>query len=202
MTTRHSLFAALACCVCCVAAVTACAVEGPYNPDNLAADQLGRVSGICQTVMGLSPSEPLDGGYWMNNDRLDYYTSHYRGCIVSLSDSLQNVMDEQMTQEADADCRAKGLQPGNPDLALCVLNSVNNPPRPAARQATTALSATPVSLNLPAASGSFIYASPGETARREQVACAALGFSPSHSAFKGCVKGLSETLYAIDHPIT
>jgi hypothetical protein len=185
-----------------VAAVSACAVETPFNPDNLAADQLARVSGICQTVMGLSPDEPLDGGYWMNNDRLDYYTSHYRGCIVSLSDSLRNVMDEQMTQEADADCRAKGLESGSPDLALCVLNSVNNHSPPAARQATTALSATPVSQNLPPASGSFYYASPRETARREQTACAALGFSPSHSAFNGCVKDLTDTLYAIDHPIT
>jgi len=185
-----------------VAAVSACAVETPFNPDNLAADQLARVSGICQTVMGLSPDEPLDGGYWMNNGRLDYYTSHYRGCIVSLSDSLQNVMDAQMTQEADADCRAKGLEPGSPDLALCVLNSVNSHSPSAARQATIALSATPVSQNLPPASGSFYNASPGETARREQVACAALGFSPSHSAFNSCVKGLSDTFYTIDHPIT
>lgn len=202
MTMRHSLCAALACCVCCVAAVTACAVETPYNPDNLAADQFARVSGICQTVMGLSPNEPLEGGYWMGDDRLDYYTSHFRGCIISLSDSLQNIMDEEITQQADADCRAKGLEPGSPDLALCVLKSVNNRPRPASGQATLALSATPVSQNLPAASGSFFYASPRENGRREQVACAALGFSPSQSAFKSCVKGLSDTFYAIDHPIT
>jgi hypothetical protein len=51
------------------------------------------------------------------------------------------------------------------------------------------------------ASGSFLYASPHENARREQVACAALGFEPSQGAFKSCVKGLSDTFYAIDHPI-
>ena len=197
MTTRHSLATTL---VCCTAAMTACAVQRPYNPDDLAADQLARISGICQTVMGLTPKEPLEGGYWMNNDRLDYYTSHYRGCILSLSDSLQHVLNEQMTQRADADCRAKGFEPESPDLALCVLNSVNSPAR-APRQAA-APSATPASQSVPATSGSFFNASPGETARREQVACAALGFSPAHNAFDTCVKGLGDTFYAIDHPIT
>jgi hypothetical protein len=37
--------------------------------------------------------------------------------------------------------------------------------------------------------------------RREQVACAALGLEPTDGAFKSCVKGLSDTFYAIDHPI-
>jgi len=182
----------------CVVAVSACAAERAYNPDNLGPDQLTQVSNICQKVMGLSPEERLEGGYWMGNDRLDYWTSHYRGCVVSLSDSLQNVLDEQATQQADADCRAQGLAAGSPDLALCVLNSVSK--RPATVQ-TVAASATQVSQNLPAASGSFLYASPHENARREQVACAALGFEPSRGAFKSCVKGLDDTFYAIDHPV-
>src|SRR5690349_15313622 len=131
MNIRQTLLAAL---TCCAAAVTACAAEAPYNPDNLPPEQLARVAGICQRVMGLSPDEALEGGYWMGNDRLDYYTNHYRGCIVSLSDSLQGELDEQLTQQADADCRARGLQPGSPDLALCVLSSVNNRPRAATAQ--------------------------------------------------------------------
>ena len=198
MTTRYSLGTIL---VCCMAAMTACATKTPYNPDDLAADQVARVSSICQTVIGLSPNEPLEGGYWMNNDRLDYYTSHYRGCILSLSDSLQRSLKEQMTQQAQADCRADGLEAGSPDLAFCVLNSVNGR-SPVSGQATAVLSATPASQSLPAASSSFFYASPGETTRREQVACAALGFSPAHNAFGTCVKGLGDTFYTIDHPIT
>jgi hypothetical protein len=136
----------------------------------------------------------------MGNDRLDYWTSKYRGCVVSLSDSLQNATDNQVTQQADVDCRAKGYATGSPDLALCVLRSVNSHPNPAPAQSAAA-AATPVSEKLPTASGSYTYASPHENARREEVACAALGFEPSHGAFKSCVKGLSDTFYAIDHPI-
>jgi hypothetical protein len=136
----------------------------------------------------------------MGDDRLDYWTSTYRGCIVSLSDSLQNVMDDQVTQQADADCRAEGFKTGSPNLALCVLRSVNSRPNPPPAQSGAVPEIT-VSADLPAASGSYTYASPHEEARREQTACAALGFEPSRGAFKTCVKGLSDTFYAIDHPI-
>jgi hypothetical protein len=36
--------------------------------------------------------------------------------------------------------------------------------------------------------------------RREQMACAVLGFEPTHGAFESCVKGLGSTFYAIDNP--
>lgn len=196
MRMQLSLLAAMA---GCTLAMTACAAEVPYNPDNLGAEQLGRVTQICQKVLGLSPNEPLEGGYWMGNDRLDYYTNHYRGCITSLSDSLRSVLSDQATQQADADCRARGLQPGSPDLALCVLGAINDRPRQPVQ--TAAVTATPVSDNLPQASGSFFYAAPHENVRREQIACAALGFEPSQAGFKSCVKGLDDTFYSIDHPI-
>jgi len=197
MKIKHPLCAAVACCAVAIASISACAAEQIYNPDNLGNGQFARVSNICQSVMGLSPSEALSGGYWMGNDRLDYWTSKYRGCIVSLSDSLTSAMDNEVTQQADADCRAKGYGTGSPDLALCVLRSVNSSP---SRPPTTAV-AVPVSERPPAASGSYTYASPHENARREQVACAALGFEPSRGSFKSCVKGLDDTFYAIDHPI-
>jgi hypothetical protein len=200
MNIKHSLLAAIACGVIPCATLTAHAAESTYNPDKLGTAQFSRVANICQKVMGLSPNEALSGGYWMGDDRLDYWTSTYRGCIVSLSDSLQNVMDEHVTQQADADCRAKGYKTGSPKLALCVLHSVNSNPNPPPAQ-SAALPMIIVSVDLPAASGSYTYASPHEEARREQVACAALGFEPSHAAFKTCVKGLSDTFYAIDHPI-
>ncbi len=192
------LRAAAACCAFAIASISACAAEQIYNPDNLSSEQFARVPNICQNVMGLSPKEALSGGYWMGKDRLDYWTSKYRGCIVSLSDSLQSAMDEQVIQQADAGCRGKGFETGSPDLALCVLRSVTGRPGSPPAQTPTA---TPVSETLPRASGSSTYASPHETGRREQVACAALGFEPAHAAFKSCVKGLSDTFYAIDHPI-
>jgi hypothetical protein len=200
MNIKQPLLAAAACCAFAIASISACAAEQIYNPDNLSSEQFSRVPNICQNVMGLSPKEALSGGYWLGNDRLDYWTSKYRGCIVSLSDSLQSAMDERVTQQAAAGCRTKGFETGSPDLALCELRSVNSRPNSKPVQ-TAAATATPVGETLPRASGSFTYASPHETARREQVACTALGFEPAHAAFKSCMKGLSDTFYAIDHPI-
>ena len=199
MNIRKSLLITAAACALAGVSIVACATQPPYNPDRLGDAQYTRVTGICQNVMGLSPTERPSGGNWLGNDRLDYWTSHYRGCIVSLSDSLQSVNDTLVTQQADADCRAKGYRTGSPDLALCVLQTANSHPEPTPSSATAA-AATPVSEKLPAA-GSYFRASPRETVRREQVACAALGLEPTDGAFKSCVKGLSDTFYAIDHPI-
>jgi len=149
--------------------------------------------------MGLSPTERLTGGNWLGNDKLDYWTSHYRGCIVSLSDSLQNVRDTEVVRQAEEQCRAKGLLSGSPELALCVLQTANEHPEPTESQSAAA-GQTPVSEKF-AAAGSYYFASPRETARREQVACAALGLSPAEAEFKSCVQQLSATFYSIDHPI-
>jgi hypothetical protein len=166
---------------------------------------MGRVAGICQNVLGLSPTERLTGGNWMGNDKLDYWTSHYRGCLASLSDSQQGARDSAVVQQAEDRCRAKGLQPGSPDLALCVLQSANEHPEPATLQATANVPATATAQAIPgeptAAPGSFYFASTTEIARRERVACAALGLSPAQAEFKGCVQQLRATFYAIDHPI-
>lgn len=197
MKLKQSLLATLGFTSLIFAGFSACAAQPTYNPDSLGSADFSRVSNICQSVMGLSPSEALSGGYWLGNERLDYWTSKYRGCIVSLSDSLQRLLDTQTAAQADARCRAKGFETGSPDLALCVLRSINSPTADGPRGVT----ATPVSEKEPVARGSYTYASPHETARREQAACAALGFEPGQDAFKSCVKGLSDTFYAIDHPI-
>jgi len=199
MISRHSLLMAIACCAIMHASFTVRAAEPPYNPDHFGKDQLDHISKICQNVMGLNPDERLSGGKRMGNDRLGYWTSHYRGCILSLSDSLQHATDEQVTQQADADCRAKGFASGSSDLALCVIQSVNDHPDPEPIQASTA--ATRANPKPPTASGSFTDASPDEISHREQMACVALGLEPSHAARKSCVKDLSDTLYAVDHPI-
>ena len=200
MRSENFLLAAIECCAVAWWSITARAADPPYNPDHLASDQLARISNICQIGMGLSPDERLTGGNWMGNNRLDYWTSHYRACIISLSDSLQDAIDEQITQRADAECRAKGFESGSSDLSLCVIRSVNSHPDPPPARAPTA-AGPHASQDLPPASGSFASASPQERTRRERLACAALGLEPSRSAFKSCVKDLSYAFYAIDRPI-
>jgi hypothetical protein len=169
-----------------------------FNPDGLAEAQLSRITEVCQSVLGLSPKERLTGGDWSAaGGRLDYWTSHYRGCVTSLSDSLLQISDAQASGQADRDCRAHGYAGGTPDLALCVLSSKNtlhSAPTPGESASTT--------LALPAATGSFFYARPTETRRREEIACAALGLEPPRDEFRGCVKHLDDTFFAIDNPIT
>jgi hypothetical protein len=199
MSLRKKLFLMSAACALAGASAVGCATT-PYNPNNLRDAELARIAGICQNVMGLSPSERPTGGNWLGNDRLDYWTSHYRGCIVSLSDSLTHARDTTAGQQAEEECRAKGLLRGSPELALCVLQTAGKRPAPTAAPETTASAA--LLRQQFAATGSYYRASARETARREQVACAALGISPTdENAFVSCVKSLSNTFYSIDHPI-
>jgi hypothetical protein len=153
------------------AAIVSCAIlgtgvtaqaESPFNPDNLGSAQFTRVEQICETVLGLSANEPLEGGYRSGDDRLDYWTNHYRGCVTSLSDSLKSAVEERLL--------------------------------------TPRLSATGTP-TLPRAGGPFTYASAHETTHREQVACSALGAELSRNELESCVNGLSQTFYAVDHPI-
>src|SRR5580698_3217447 len=79
-----------------VLSISACAAATPaFNPDGLQEAQLSRVAQVCQNVMGLSPAERLIGGNWVGDSHLDYWTSRYRGCVTSLSDSVQSVGDQQ-----------------------------------------------------------------------------------------------------------
>lgn len=77
--------------IVCVAvgATAAAGTAAPYNPDHLAAAQISRVEGLCQNVLGLSPSERPSEGIWPGGLHLPRVVSHYQACIVSLSDSLQ-----------------------------------------------------------------------------------------------------------------
>jgi hypothetical protein len=186
-----------AACAAILASTVACATTpSEFNPDSLADAQLTHVTNVCQTVLGLSPKERLTGGDWRaQGERLDYWTSHYRGCVTSLSDSLMGISDSHANRQADSDCRARGYASGSPDLALCVLDAKD-------RLRATQTVNTSETLPLPAASGSFFYARPGETGRREQIACAALGLEPDGGDFSSCVKSLDDTFFAIDNPIT
>ena len=168
-----------------------------FNPDHLSEPRLTRIANVCETVMGLSPSERLTGGYWRGeSNELDYRTSHYRGCITSLSDYLMGKVDSRAIRRADAQCRAEGDANGSPALALCDLNSEK---RVSTTQGAGSI-ATNATVALPAASSSFFYASPDEARQRERKACAALGIDPSGGAFGTCVENLERTFFAIDNP--
>ena len=172
------------------------AAERPYNPDHLGPDQLARVSGICARVIGLSASEPLSSGYWLGNSRLDFDTNHYRGCIVSLSDSLQSALDVEISRQAVDNCHAKGLESGSADMALCVLEG-RHPNRASEQPVSTVTVLAPAR-----SSGSFFYASPHELNRREETACASLGLEPDQAGFGRCVKDLKDTFSSIDNPMS
>ena len=183
-----------------VLSTSACAAASPeFNPNGLQAAQISRVEAVCQNVMGLNPSERLVGGYWLGDSHLDYWTSRYRGCVTSLSDSVQGVGDAQAKQQADRACRAKGYADGSPDLALCVLQTARQ------TQGTESAAGATVSQQraqaLPGASGSLFYASAHERRQREELACAAVGIEPTGDAFKACVNDLQKTFHAIDTPI-
>ena len=179
--------------------LAACASVPTYNPDHLQAAQFARVSDICQTVMGLNPKEPLIGGDWMGEPRIDYATSHYRVCVLSLSDSLLAAADVQLTQNADAACRGKGLVRGSSDLALCVLQQVND--RSARSEPAQVAADAAILTQLPQAPTSYYRASPHDYVRREQLACAAID-SASASSGQGvspragcwCRRGSAETV--------
>lgn len=180
-----------------VLGISACAAATPaFNPDSLQEGQLARVAQVCQSVMGLSPAERLVGGYWLGDNRLDYWTSRYRGCVTSLSDSLQGVSDLQAKQQADQVCRAKGYSDGSPDLALCVLHTARQ-----SHSAQPTLVSQQTAESLPAANGSLFYASAHERRQREESACAAVGIEPTGEAFKACVNDLQKTFHAIDTPV-
>jgi hypothetical protein len=184
-----------------VLSVASCAAATPaFNPDGLEAAQLSRVTQICENVLGLSPSERLIGGEWLGDSRLDYWTSRYRGCLTSLSDSLHSSGAAQNQTQADRDCRAKGYADGSADLALCVLQSTRQDEKAKNAQLTNT-SQEHSTLALPAASGSLFYASAHERRRREETACAALGIEPGSGAFSACVNDLQNTFHAIDTPI-
>lgn len=177
----------------------ACASAARYNPDGLGAAQIAQVEQICQTVMGLAPAErPSWGTMLPVGAHLRNGGSHYQGCVSSLSDSLQRVSAGRAAAQAQAGCRARGLESGTSALALCELQSAAVQPSPAG---AAPLASVGSATALPVAAGAFLYASPDELVRREQLACASLGLAPSGSLFARCVRQLRDTFFAIDNPI-
>ena len=69
--------------------VASCASVSPYNPDHLTARELSRVGEVCQGVMGLEPSNVLTENLWPGDPDPALETNDYRGCIATLSNSLE-----------------------------------------------------------------------------------------------------------------
>ncbi len=179
--------------------LTACTTVPTYNPDHLQAAQFERVSSICQTVMGLNPNETLQAGGQFRGTSGGNDTSHYRMCVLSLSESLQGIGDAQLTQSTDAACAAKGLAPGSSDLALCVLNGLGN--RPASGDSTQTSAVAQSGDALPPAVISYYRASAHDQGQLEGLACASLGLNPAQNGFTNCVKKINQALRSIDNPI-
>jgi hypothetical protein len=147
-TNHHSLKPMLAATSAAIAvlSIATCAAATPaFNPAHLSKTQLSRVDGVCQKVMGLSPSERLIGGEWEGDSNLDYWTSRYRGCVTSLSDSIKKVSDnsashkphsarsvpiaggslfyaspQETQRREEAACEAVGIEPPGDVFEACV----------------------------------------------------------------------------------
>lgn len=198
----RSKFSAAVVCWSGFACLVGCASTVPYDPDHLGAAQIARISDICQTTMGLSPKESPVLGIYLGSPHLDREVSHYEVCIASLSDSLLSVAQEEAASKAHQECLAKGLPLGSADLAVCVLERVKvNSVMSSASDSSQAVRSENSAYE-PRAVRSFFYASPRETRRREEKACARLGLEPPYGAFAKCVKLLNDNFYAIDNPVS
>ncbi len=152
--------------------------------------QRAQLGEVCQSTMGLksweAPSSVWGGA---QDPKLGGGENHYQGCVNSLATALSGVGQAHSMVRADADCRARGFAEGSPSLAECVLHA------PAARVEPVALGG-----GERRAPSSFYTASPGEIARREREACAAVGLNPLSAAFDNCVADMSDTFDRIDNP--
>jgi hypothetical protein len=153
--------------------LAACGPLAPYNPDRLPMQQISHIGEICRDVMGLPA-----GAF-----------THYLACEESLSHSLAARRDGGAMLAAHHACDAQGLKPNTVALAECEPKQTEFAPGGAAA--------------LPAkAPKSYFSASNDEVHRREQGACAQIGFDPVGGglAFAQCVADLQSSLFDADNP--
>jgi hypothetical protein len=172
--------AALAC-----VSIVAYATEPTYNPQHLNAAQISQVDEICQAVMGLRPSDTLTENRWPGNPDHGSSTNEYRGCVASLSNSMESIAVARAETQADQNCRAKGLEPGSSDFAVCALQAAEAKPG-SERIQLAALDAKPFIQQAPKDARTAV---PGSVSR-ERLACAEIGLEPQAAAFTACVEGL------------
>jgi hypothetical protein len=165
--------AAAIACVLVFAGAAGCAAAVPSSA--LSPEQASRVGQICRSTLGVEPGE-----------------AHYAGCVESLSASLNDLGRGRALARARGDCIDRGMGPGTPALAECVLRGSGA----AVVSARTVRQASETG-----APKSYFYTSPREVYRREQLSCARLGLDPTSRAFGGCVASLRSALFAADNPM-
>lgn len=157
-----------------------CASPGPYNPSHLAPPQLGQVQELCQSGMG------IPAGISLSSD-----------CVASLSSSAVALGRVRTMEQARRACLSKGLAPGQLGLSQCELTTVSQ--RWAPRPNTADVQLDTSGLQRPARS--YYEASFKMVRRREQDACARLGYDPSYPSFAQCVARLDTALFISTHPL-
>jgi hypothetical protein len=152
-------------------AALACLAAPPAALASPARD--GAVGRVCAGTLGLDPGE-----------------KHYAACVQSLSGSLANLQAGQGIAAARRACAARGLTPGAAAFDECEL-----------RLADAAPASAPVSDAAPAGGGrSYFESSRAEAWRRDELACARLGFDPAGTAFQACVSDLRGALARASMP--
>jgi len=171
--------------------IAAYATEPTYNPQHLKAAQISRVDEICQAVMALRPSDTLTDNLWPGNPDPGSSTNEYRGCVASLSHSMENITAARAESQADENCRTKGLEPGSSAFAVCALQAVEAKPG-SERIQLASLDAKPF---IEQAGRDAPAAVPGNVSK-ERLACAEIGLEPKAAAFASCVEGLRAVMSA------
>jgi hypothetical protein len=161
------------------------ASEPTYNPQHLSAAQISQVDETCQKVMGLRPSDTLTDNLWPGNPDHGSSTNEYRGCVASLSHSMENITAARAASQADQNCRAKGFEPGSSDFAVCALQAVEAKPG-SERIQLASLDDKPF---IEQARKDAPAPVPGRVSK-ERLACAEIGLEPKAVAFASCVEGL------------
>ena len=141
--------------------------------------------------MGFRPSEALTDNLWPGNPDPAASTNSYRGCIATLSNSLEHVAAVRASRQAEQGCLSRGFTMGSSDLALCLLTAEEIPP-PVAQTRLASLTDTPFLMPMRPTTSRHVHA----TMREEQLACAAIGLDPIEDAFSGCVQGLTNVMLA------
>jgi len=161
---------------CALASATACASAQPYNPEHLPLAQVSQIGQVCRNIMGLPPGT----------------TTQNAACDESLSHSFAALHGAGELQQARAQCLARGLKPGDLALAECELG-----PQPAA-----VTQAAYAAIDPPAKPPkSYLSVSNTEIHRREQLACAAIGYDPANAGSAQCVAELDSAMFDAEHPM-
>lgn len=133
----------------------------------------GAVGRVCAGTMGLAPGE-----------------KHYAACMQSLSGSLANMQAHRGMMAARHACLARGMTPGAADFDECELREADAAPRAQAVDDAAA----------PDGGRSYFNMPRGEAWRRDELACARLGFDPADAAFQSCAADLRGALARASMP--